>query len=322
MNGESAAGVAVRMAAAAEAFLDSLDPDQRAAATARLDDPGFREWSYLPGPREGLALAEMDDAQRGAALALLDTGFSEAGARTARAVVDLDLVRRLLGGATPEPHDHRYWFRVLGTPSRDGAWAWRVNGHHLAVHVTVAAGSLAVTPTFVGAEPAHVLDGPHAGLRVLPAEEDWARALLLSLDDHQRAVAVTSDVAPDDIVTRHDPVADPTRVARGIAHADLGPDQQEGLQRLVRHYLGRATEPAADGAWEAAVQAGLDEVHFGWAGGSEPGQGHYYSILGPTLLIEYDNTQDGANHIHSVWRDLRDDWGTDLLARHYVDAHR
>jgi hypothetical protein len=321
MTGESIADVAVRMTVAAEAFLDGLDPDQRAAATARLDDAGFRRWTYLPGPRDGVALADLDEGQRQAALALLDTGCSVTGAQTARAVVELDMVRRLLAGATPDPHDHRFWFRVFGTPTRDGAWAWRVNGHHLAVHVSVAGEALAVTPSFFGAEPAHVPSGPRAGLRVLPTEEDAARALLHSLDDAQRAVAVTADEAPDDILTRFDPVADPSRIARGIAHADLRPDQQGELERLVRHYFGRATEPAAEQAWEAAVQAGLEEVHFGWAGGSEPGQGHYYSVLGPTFLIEYDNTQDGANHVHSVWRDLRGDWGTDLLARHYANEH-
>jgi Protein of unknown function (DUF3500) len=322
MAGESAAEVAVRMAAAAEAFLDSLDAGQRAVATTRLDDPGFRRWTYLPGPREGLALAAMDTAQREAALALLDTGCSVTGAATARAVVELDLVRRVLAGASAEPHDHRFWLRVLGTPSADGAWGWRVNGHHLAVHVTVAGGELAVTPSFFGAEPAHVPSGPRAGLRVLSAEEDRARALLHSLDDDQRAVAVTSDTAPDDILTRFDPVADVSAVPRGIAHRDLRPGQQAALERLVRHYFGRMTEPAAQEAWDAATAAGLDDVHFGWAGGSQPGQGHYYSILGATFLIEYDNTQDGANHVHSVWRDLRDDWGTDLLARHYAAEHR
>jgi Protein of unknown function (DUF3500) len=321
MTEQAGTDVVGRMAAAAEAFLDTLDPGQRSAATTRLDDPGFRSWTYLPGPREGVALADMDQAQQQAALALLDTGCSATGARTARSVVELDLVRRVLAGATPQPHDHRFWFRLFGTPSPGGAWAWRVNGHHLGVHVTVAGRQVAVTPSFFGAEPARVPGGPRAGLRVLAREEDDARALLHSLDATQRAVAVTSATAPDDILTRFDPVADASAVPRGIPHGDLRPEQQTALQRLVQHYFGRVTETAAREAWDAAVAAGLDEVHFGWAGGTEPGQGHYYAVVGPTFLLEYDNTQDGANHIHSVWRDLRDDWGGDLLARHYAAAH-
>ena len=309
-----------RMADAASALLASLDPEQARAGTADLGDPGFREWSYLPGPRTGLALAELTGDQREAALTLLDTGCSAAGARTARAVIELDLIRRQLAGGDPQPGDDRFWFRVFGDPAT-GAWAWRVNGHHLAVHVTVAGAELTVTPSFFGSEPARVPAGPHAGLRVLTSEEDLARDLLASLDADQRERAVASPTAPPDILTRMDPVADPARIHAGIGHGDLTADQQDRLQRLVRHYFDRTPEAAAAWAWEAADGAGLDEISFAWAGGTSPGQGHYYSVLGPTFLLEYDNTQDDANHIHSVWRDLTDDWGGDLLARHYAAGH-
>jgi hypothetical protein len=261
----------------------------------------------------------MTPAQRDLALALLDTGCSAGGRRTARAVIELDMIRRELGGGTPEPGDDRFWFRVFGSPE-DGAWAWRVNGHHLAVQVAVVGGDVAVTPSFFGSEPARVTSGPHAGLRVLTTEEDLARELLTGLDEDQRRAAVTSDTAPPDILTRHDPVADPAVIGRGIGHGDLGPDQQATLQRLVRHYFERTPQAPAQAAWADAVDAGLDEVRFAWAGGAHPGEGHYYSVLGPTFLLEYDNTQDDANHIHSVWRDLRNDWGDDLLARHYATS--
>ncbi len=311
-----------RMAGAAEGFLATLGPPESDAVAGELDGPEFREWSYLPGPRDGLSLAEMTPAQREAALSLLDTGCSATGARTARAVIELDIIRRQLGGGDPRPGDDRFWFRVFGTPEADGAWAWRVNGHHLAVHVTVAGGDLTVTPSFFGSEPATVLTGPHEGLRVLTAEEDLARDLLGSLDEDQRRAAITSEVAPTDVLTRNDPVADRSRITGGIAHGDLTTDQQAGLQRLVRHYFDRTPEPASAMAWASAREAGLDEIRFAWAGGTRPGEGHYYSILGPTFLLEYDNTQDDANHVHSVWRDLTDDWGGDLLARHYATGHR
>ncbi|KRF26579.1 DUF3500 domain-containing protein [Phycicoccus sp. Soil803] len=309
-----------RMADAASRLVDSLGPEQREALAADLGDPAFREWSYLPGPRAGLVLGELTGTQRDAALALLDTGCSAGGAQTARAVIELDLIRRQLGGGDPRPGDDRFWFRVFGDPST-GVWAWRVNGHHLAVHVTVAGGELTVTPSFFGSEPARVPTGPHQGLRVLTAEEDLARELLASLDEPQRREAITSATAPADVLTRHDPVADPTRIGAGISHGDLTPAQQDRLHRLVRHYFDRTPEDAAAAAWAAADRAGLDAIRFAWAGGTSPGQGHYYSALGPTFLLEYDNTQDGANHIHSVWRDLTDDWGGDLLARHYASGH-
>jgi hypothetical protein len=63
-------------------------------------------------------------------------------------------------------------------------------------------------------------------------------------------------------------------------------------------------------------------VTFAWSGSEEPGRGHYYAVRGPTFVIEYDNTQDGANHVHAVWRELANDWGEDLLARHLGAAHR
>jgi hypothetical protein len=235
-------------------------------------------------------------------------------------VIELDLIRRQLGSGDPQPGDDRFWFRVFGDPAT-GAWAWRVNGHHLAVHVTIAGAELTVTPSFFGSEPARVPTGPHEGLRVLTAEEDLARDLLGTLDRAQRERAITSATAPADILTRYDPVADPARIHAGIGHGDLTADQQRRLHRLVRHYFDRTPEPAAASAWEAADRAGLDEIRFAWAGGTGPGEGHYYSVLGPTFLLEYDNTQDDANHIHSVWRDLTDDWGGDLLARHHAASH-
>ena len=316
-----AASLVSRMAGAAEGFLATLGPPETEAVAGELGGPEFREWSYLPGSRAGLPLSEMSASQRDAALTLLDTGCSVTGARTARAVIGLDIIRRQLGGGDPQPGDDRFWFRVFGTPTTDGPWAWRVNGHHLAVHVTVAGGDLRVTPSFFGSEPGTVRTGPHQGLRVLTAEEELARALLGDLDEDQRRAAITSEIAPSDLLTRNDPVADLSRITGGIAHGDLATGQQAGMQRLVRHYFDRTPEPASAAAWAAAREAGLDEIRFAWAGGTRPGEGHYYSVLGPTFLLEYDNTQDDANHVHSVWRDLTDDWGIDLLARHYETGH-
>lgn len=326
MTGASTAPLVARMRAAALALSAALEQPQRDALASTLTTEPFREWSYLPGPRLGLPLSGLDTSQREAALHLLETGCSAGGARTARDVIELDRISRERGGGTLLPGDDRFWFRVFGDPEHDAAWAWRVNGHHLAVHVTVVGDRVAVTPSFFGAEPATVPSGPRRGLRVLSVEEDLARELLTSLDPDQRAVAVTSDTAPRDVLTRSDPVADPSVITAGIPHRDLHDPQRRLLERLVRHYLERTPEPVAAQAWTDVVDAGLGDVRFSWAGGSRPGEGHYYSVLGPTLLLEYDNTQDGANHVHSVWRDLRGgdrggDWGADLLARHYATTH-
>ena len=311
------APVTASMGARIAAFLDDLDAAQREQATVDFDIPDRKVWTYLPGDRPGLKLADLTVEQRDVALSLLELACSADGAMTARGIIDLDLIRRRLGG-DPGASDDRYWFRVLGSPRGGGPWAWSVGGHHLAIHITAVGDEIAATPQFFGAEPAVVPDGPHRGLRTLPSEEELARAVLARLDASQRAAAVTSEVAPHDILTRHDPVADPTVVPQGVSYGQLDARQRDVLGRLIRLYFDRAPAAVADAAWGDAVDAGLDDVTFAWAGPLERGQGHYYAVRGPTFLLEYDNTQDDANHIHSVWRDLRRDWGDDLLAAHYA----
>ncbi len=309
------------MTQAATALLSSLDDQQSSAATAPFEVPDHREWTYLPGDRPGLSLVDMAAAQRQLALALLDAGCSPEGAVTARQVIEVERIRRELAASSAELDGDRYWFRVLGDPGSGAPWAWRVNGHHLAVHVTVVEDRFAVTPNFFGAEPATVTQGRRRGLRPLAGEEELARTLLAALDPERRAAAVVSDEAPADILTRTDPMVAPEQLLGGLPHGDMSPGQQEQLRRLVRCYFDRAPERLADECWTAVRTAGVDAVRFAWAGPEQRGEGHYYRVAGPTFLIEYDNTQDDANHIHSVWRDASMDWGTDLLASHYAERH-
>lgn len=312
------------MREAAVAFLTSLDAAQSGQARAAFETPDHREWTYLPGPRPGLALADMTAPQRDLALALLDTGLSAGGARTARDIMLLDDILRDIERDAGRPgwerrHRHHYWVRVLGDPAADEVWAWRVTGHHLAVHLTVVGDGVAATPQFFGANPALVPHGAYAGRRTLPQEEHLGRALVTALDATQRARALTATSAPRDIKTRQDPLADPAVVDRGLAATDMDPGQRDLLEQLVRHYLGRVAPEVAEPSWDAAARW-MDQTSFTWQGGLAPGDGHYYAVVGPTFLLEYDNVQGGANHIHSVWRDLHHDWGRDLLAEHY-SAH-
>ncbi|MFG1710577.1 DUF3500 domain-containing protein [Nonomuraea sp. M3C6] len=166
-----------------------------------------------------------------------------------------------------------------------------------------------------------VLSGPQKGLRLLVDEEEMGRALLAELAPHQRSIAITGEVAPDDVLTRNDPVPDLDRIPRGLSYSDMSTPSKDLLERLVRRYFDRAPGWYGETCWRDALNAGLDKVTFAWMGSDQRGQGHYYCVAGPTFLLEYDNTQDDANHIHSVWRDLRNDWGGDLLARHYADHH-
>lgn len=307
----------------AQRLLASLSAEQRTRISSGLDDPHLREWTYLPGDRPGLPLADLDADQHALALELLAATESSAAAGRAVGAIEVERVRRTLaGGVEPPAGSDRYWLRVLGDPD-DGPWGWRINGHHLAVHVVVAGGECTVTPQFVGAEPAVLPpDSRWPGRRLLGPEEDLARDLLDALEPDRRAQAVTADRAPDDILTGADPVADPSVLPRGLARGDMSADQQRRLDELVRLYLARAPQRRADAAWSAAERAGLDRLSFAWAGAVEPGVGRYYCVHGPSLLIEYDNTQDGANHAHSVWRDATNDWGQDLLRQHRAEDHR
>ncbi|GAA1688606.1 DUF3500 domain-containing protein [Nonomuraea maheshkhaliensis] len=302
-------------------FLGSLDPERKAAATAAFGSPERTEWFYLPGPRPGLPLVEMTSAQEELALALLEIGCGAGGARTAMGVIELERVRRRLVTGVDEIDGDRYWFRVFGDPAGPAPWMWRINGHHLAVHITVVGDAITVTPSFLGAEPAMVLSGPQRGLRLLAEEEELGRALLAGLAPHQRSIAITSAVAPDDVLTRNDPAADAALIPSGLPYADMSESSRGMLERLVRRYFDRAPGWYGETCWQDALDAGLDKVTFAWMGSDQRGQGHYYCVAGPTFLLEYDNTQDEANHVHSVWRDLRHDWGGDLLARHYADHH-
>jgi hypothetical protein len=304
-------------------LLEALTPEQRAKATAPFDTPDHREWTYLPGERPGLQLTELTARQEQYVHRLLQLACSERGVGDALATMAAEIILRELPdvGATGSWQGtvvgERYFLRILGDPSGTDPWAWRLNGHHLALHVTLVGDQVSYVPNFIGSNPAEVRQGPYAGRRFLAAEHDLGFQLLHALDAGQREVAVVSADAPDDILTRHDPVADGSLLHRGIAYGDLQDSQQDLFTRLLDQYVGRAAQPIAEQAWSNLRAQGLDRLTFAWAGALQPGAGHYYSIAGPTFLAEYDNTQSDANHIHSVWRDLNNDWGQDLLAAHY-----
>jgi hypothetical protein len=316
--------LAAAMRAAIHGLVDRLNSEQRRRMFFPFDRDIQRRWTYFPGERPGLRLGDLSDEQLEPVLDLLQLVHSVRGWSDTQLVIRIEAVRRELafqqaGRAGVDPYrDLSYWLVVLGDPASTEPWAWRINGHHLLAQATVVGDQVGGVPHFFGAEPATVLEGRHAGLRALPREEDLARELMVALAEDQRRLAQIAVEAPADIASRWDPVAVPPEQPRGVPHARLDRLQRELLVALLRQYLDRAAPVIADQAWTDITDAGLDQVCFGWAGPVEQGLGHYYSISGPSLLIEYDNTQDQANHIHSVWRDLRRDFAGDLLAQHYA----
>jgi hypothetical protein len=313
--------------AAARAWLDRLDATQRAAAVFPFDTNERVVWAYTPGTREGLALRDMSPEQRQAATAILGAALSERTAGEVASVIALETVLGAIereggrGGWTRRDPE-LYWFAIFGEPDARAPWSWRVGGHHVAVHVTLADGQvIGSTPSFLGANPAVVPTGPQAGFRALTGEETLARTFLAGLTTDERRVAIVDDRAPADILTENAARADVRSVPVGIPYRDLAATARADFERLIRYYVDRVPPDVALAEWERIVTTGLDDIAFAWAGPEEPGQGHYYAIRGPRFLVEYDNTQNGANHIHAVWRDLDNDWGEDLLAGHYATAH-
>jgi hypothetical protein len=319
--------VAGELATAVRTWLDGLDDRQRDRATFPFESPERFVWAYTPGEREGLPISDMRPGQRAAAVAVLGAAASARTAGEIAAVIALETVlgelERARGRSGWEQRDPgRYWFAVFGEPGPAGPWSWRVGGHHVAIHVTIADGNvIGTTPSFLGANPAIVPSGPFAGTRTLPGEEQLARGLLGELTTTERHVAVVDDTAPADILTGIGRHADVRSVPIGIRHADLGGSGRVALERLIRHYVDRARPAVAEAAWDRIVVAGLGDVAFAWSGPAAIGQGHYYAVRGPTFVVEYDNTQNGANHVHAVWRELVNDWGEDLLARHLSSVH-
>jgi hypothetical protein len=233
-----------------------------------------------------------------------------------------DVLRRLetFGGLLRDPEN--YAVTVFGTPGPSAAWGWRIEGHHLSLNFTVTPGRpVAVTPAFMGASPAEVRSGAHRGLRALGREQDLGRALARSADAAQRTRMLIGDRSLGDIVSgpaRGERLAAPV----GLPVGAMTPPQRGLAMQLVEEYVRNMRSEMADAELGRMREAGAERIHFAWAGALDGEGAHYYRLHGPTLLVEYDNTQNDANHIHSVWRDPRADFGLDPLRAHYVRAHR
>jgi hypothetical protein len=312
---------AAAMVAAASAFVDALAPEQRAQAVLPFEEEERFNWHYVPRDRRGLPFKAMSEQQRSRAHAFLQAGLSQAGYRKATTIISLEeVLRELEGGQGPVRDPELYFFTLFGRPTTEGTWGWRVEGHHVSLNFTVVQGRLiASTPQFLGANPAEVKQGPRQGLRALPAEEDLARELLNSLDPARRAEAVIAAEAPRDIITRADRRAE-VGEPQGLGVARMDGRQRGLLLALLDEYANAMPDAIAQERLRRLQEAGIDQIHFAWAGSGDRGEPHYYRVQGPTFLIEYDNTQNNANHIHSVWRDFDGDFGLDLLRLHYETA--
>ncbi|PWU51786.1 hypothetical protein DLJ46_04355 [Micromonospora globispora] len=307
------------MRAAAGALLAALDEPARQHARHPFDDDATRRWlEYRPRPRPGACLAELDVAARKAAHRLLATALSPPAYAQAMAIIALEEVLDRAEGWRRGRHSGDYWVAVFGDPARDDRWAWRIEGHHLSVSMTVVDDQVSPAPIFFGANPATVRHAGRPVSRPLGVEEDLAHELLDALGPAGRAAAIVADDAPVDIISATRPAAPDRIEPLGVPRDRLTPTGRALLDQLVALYLDRLPPELA--AREAGRLDG-GELHFAWAGPTRRGQRHYYRVQGDDLLIEYDNTTEDGNHAHTVLRRPASDFGADVLAAHHADAH-
>jgi hypothetical protein len=301
-------------------LLTSLTDSKRASVQFTIDADERTQWNYVPMRRPGLPLKEMNSEQRSLVDPLLHSALSPSGFDTAQQIIAHENILGDLEGRPSYRDPELYYLAVFGNPQLRAPWAWRFEGHHLSVNSTWVNGTQVIAPLFMGSNPGRVPSGDKAGLRILAAEEDLARALIRMLSGEKRARAMLSEQAFPDIVTRNDPKVRSLDL-EGLPASDMTEAEQAQLRKLIGTYADRMTQSAAKDQLDRIEKAGFGKLRFGWAGSIESAKPHYYRIHGPTVLIEYDNTQNNANHIHTVWRDLERDFGGDLLRAHYAQ-HR
>ncbi len=304
------------MLLAVRKFLSSLSSAQLAEARLPFNDEGRLGWHYVPRERPGLSLKRMSPEQKEGALEVVRVALSQKGFDKTETIRSLDNVLRELENSPTRDPEH-YDIAVFGEPSETEPWGLRYEGHHISLNWTfIRATVIASTPQFLGANPAEVLQGEMKGTRALALEEDLGRSLVQSLTEEQRRVAVLSATAPPDILTgsqREAAIQDDL----GVSYGELSEAQQGILLSLINEYAAVQPPTLAKERLDKIRASGLEAIKFAWMGGLEKGQGHYYRIQGKTFLIEYDNTQNNANHVHTVWRDFRNDFGQDVLKEHY-----
>jgi hypothetical protein len=303
-------------------MLASFSAAQRRQAVYPFEARERRDWHYVPRRRPGLTLGAMKPTQHELLWALLRAGLSAQGVQKTRDVIATEAILDNLSGSPGARDPGNYAIVVFGTPASGQPWGWRFEGHHLSLSCTVVPGQgVAVTPAFLGAHPATA--PPHhsqAGFKALGTEEAAGFRLLQSLSDTQKATVTIASRSLGDILSG--PGREVSLQQRaGLAFDAMTASQRQLAMALIDAYVRNVRHDVAQAEMDSLTAAGIETLHFAWAGGHTPGQPHYYRVHGPTLVIEYDNTQNGANHVHSIWHNPPKSFGQDLLQAHYNAAH-
>lgn len=319
-----------QMTQAANAFIKILNGEQKAEVMHPLADTLRYNWHFIPRERLGLNLKRMNDAQRKAAMHMVEVVLSDKGYQKIKDIIDLENVLRVLESRPPNDtrrDPENYAFLVYGDPAAKDPWGWRMEGHHISLHYTSVNGHVSFTPSFLGSNPGHVLiDVPQKGKRVLGQEEDMGYELLNSLDAEQKKRVVLAEKSPYEIFSVNQRRVTGLDKMEGLTMKEMTAAQKQIFKKLIALYLDRYQVTLMNQQMQQLEKAGMDNLYFAWMGDTKlemgKDKGHYYRIQGPTILIEFDNTQNDANHIHTVVRDLTDDFSEDLLKEHYAKSHK
>lgn len=310
------------MSRAALEVLESLSAQQRRQAVYPFEVTARRDWHYVPRRRPGVTLGELQATQHELVWALLRTGLSQQGVQKARAVIDTEAVLGELSGSPGYRDPTNYALVFFGNPAAGQPWSWRFEGHHLSLTFTIVPGQgVAATPAFLGANPATVPSShARAGFAALGTEGTYGFRLLHRFSETQKATVFLQATSFGDILSG--PGRETSLQQRaGLALGAMTASQRQQAMALIETYVRNVRPDVAQAELDNLTAAGIDAIHFAWAGSQTSQRPHYYRLHGPTLLIEYDNTQNGANHVHSVWHHPGNNFGQDLLQAHYRDAH-
>ena len=309
--------IAAEMTTAATAFFDALDEKAQAKLTFTFDDENREGWHFIPKERPGLPIGELSPTQHELGIALLKTALSHRGLETSKEIMALESVLREMENGNPKRDPLKYNFYFFGTPSNQQPWGWRIEGHHLSINITIADGQvLSTTPAFMGASPGEVRVGERTGFRALALQEDLGRKLIKNLTVEQKEIAIVSKTAPRDVI--NGPGTEAKKIEPlGIAASAMTEAQQKMLTELIDCYLDNFRTELCEADRKKIEEGGFEKIHFAWAGFIQPKKPHYYRVQGPTFILEYDNSQNNANHIHTMWRDTENDFGANLLKQHY-----
>lgn len=303
------------------AFIEALDEKQKEKTLHDFNDIYRERWHYLPTeswPRRGISIAQLSELQRTKLHALLQSSLSSSGYDKTMATIELENVLAELENNPERRNPEKYFINIWGDPSKDKLWSWRFEGHHVSLHFTNVDHEMSFSPRFFGANPGIVKSGSKKGLRSLAAEQDLGIELINSMNDKQKSKAIISDMAYYEIVTSNALEVAPLE-ENGLKISEMTTSQIGILSKIIEEYVSVIPEELAKKRMRTIKDENFEDIFFAWAGATEIGKAHYYRIQGKSFLLEFDNAQNNANHIHTIWRDFDGDFGRDMIREHRMN---